>query len=283
MKVIREPVSQYVYNYQGISDYDQSCVRFLSLKIILAYILQSCVDELKDFTIDKIVSCIEGKPEVKRKSFVPDQPDFIYGMNTVDKTFREENNYFDIVFQVFVPNENEIIRLIINVEMQKDYYPGYSLLKRALYYACRLISSQQGKEFDNPHFNDIKKVYSIWVCPYPPQYEENTITKYSIQEECVIGKNKEEKMKYNVMTIIMINLSQKNECTDKNIIRLLNTLISNKKTYEEKIEIFKNEYHMKTDDEMESEMKDMYTEGRYVYEEAREAGLKDGMQQGMQK
>lgn len=269
---VREPMSQYVYQYQGVSDYDVACVHLLSLRIILAHILKSCVDEFMEFDIEEILQCIDGEPEVSNVSLLADQPDLVKNVNTVDKTFQEGTNYFDIVFYAYVPHQNEKIKLILNIEAQKDYYPGYSLLKRALYYGYRLISSQQGKEFENPHFNDIKKVYSIWICPHPPQYKENTITRYSIQEECMIGENKEEKSKYDIMTIIMIHLSASNECLEKNIIRLLNTLITNQKTYEEKIEIFEKEYGIKTDNDIESEVKGMYAFSRMVLEEGIEKG-----------
>ena len=56
------------------------------------------------------------------------------------------------------------IALIINVEAQNDFYPGYPLIKRGIYYCCRMISSQYGREFTGPHYEKIKKVYSIWIC-----------------------------------------------------------------------------------------------------------------------
>lgn len=270
---VREPISQYLSWYQGISDYDVACIHLLSLKIILAHILKSYIDEFMDFDIDKVVQCIDGEPEMRNMALFADQPNLVRNGNTVDKTFQEGINYFDIIFYAFVPQGKEKIKLILNIETQKDYYPGYSLLKRAIYYGCRLISSQQGKEFENPHFNDMEKVYSIWVCPHPPQYKENTINKYSIKEDCLTGEIKEKKAMYDMMTIIMIHLSATHECLETNIIRLLNTLITNDKTYDEKIAIFEKEYGIKTNYQMEREVKNMYTLGRYVLEEGIEKGI----------
>lgn len=84
---IREPISQYVYQYQGVSDYDAACVRLLSLKVILAYILKSCVDEFNECKIEDILLCIDGEPEVRNLALLPDQPDLVKNVNTVDKTF----------------------------------------------------------------------------------------------------------------------------------------------------------------------------------------------------
>ena len=54
--------------------------------------------------------------------------------------------------------------LIINVEAQrsqKELTLGYHLMKRAVFYACRLISSQKEREFEGKDYNSIKKIYSI--------------------------------------------------------------------------------------------------------------------------
>ncbi|OUP84952.1 hypothetical protein B5F07_06840 [Lachnoclostridium sp. An169] len=39
------------------------------------------------------------------------------------------------------------IKLIINVEAQKDFHPGYSLMTRGIFYGARMISAQKGTEF----------------------------------------------------------------------------------------------------------------------------------------
>ena len=57
------------------------------------------------------------------------------------------------------------------------------IVKRNLYYCCRLVSSQYGTEFTNSHYEKIKKVYSIFICMNHSNYRKNTINQYSIQEE----------------------------------------------------------------------------------------------------
>ena len=52
--------------------------------------------------------------------------------------------------------------------------------------------SKKGLEFVNSEYNKIKKVYSIWVCTNPPKTHKNTITRYKISEENVIGNVKED-------------------------------------------------------------------------------------------
>lgn len=55
-------------------------------------------------------------------------------------------------------------QIIINVEAQKDEPSKYDIFNRAVFYVSRLISSQKERDFKNSDYDNIKKVYSIWVC-----------------------------------------------------------------------------------------------------------------------
>ena len=52
----------------------------------------------------------------------------------------------------------------MNIECQKDEPTAYSILNRAIFYASRLISSQKERDFVNSNYDDIKQVFSIWIC-----------------------------------------------------------------------------------------------------------------------
>ena len=68
----------------------------------------------------------------------------------------------------------DVIRLIINVEAQTAFNPGYPLTKRAIYYCSRMISAQHGPIFTKSEYGKIRKVYSIWICTQPSDGFENT-------------------------------------------------------------------------------------------------------------
>lgn len=53
----------------------------------------------------------------------------------------DDKRFYDIKFTAKATYENNEITLIINIEAQKNYNPGYSLVKRGMYYCCRLVSS----------------------------------------------------------------------------------------------------------------------------------------------
>ena len=85
---------------------------------------------------------------------------------------------YDIRFFAIAPVSGELIRLIINIEAQNDFLSGLSIDKKGNLLLQRMISAQYGTEFTNSHYENIKKVYSIWICMNPPKSRENSITRY---------------------------------------------------------------------------------------------------------
>lgn len=83
------------------------------------------------------------------------------------------------------------------------------IVKRNLYYCCRLVSSQYGIEFTNSHYEKIKKVYSIFICMNPPNYRKNTINQYSIQEEFNIKMTQELEREVSEMCNLSEGVEQK--------------------------------------------------------------------------
>ena len=192
--------------------YDAACKRLLANKVILAWIMKSCMEEYKTHSIKEIAErYIEGIPQIAEAAVNPDEDGYegseqIRGAKNEDSTIQEGTITYDIRFLAIVPGTGETIRLIINVEAQNDFYLGYPIIKRALYYCSWMISSQYGSEFTETHYEKIRKVYSIWICPNPPKKRENTITRYCVQEENLVGQVLEQKENYDLLTVVMICL-----------------------------------------------------------------------------
>ena len=132
---------------------------------------------------------IEGTPQVSKIAVNPGEsimPE-ITGDNVEDAIPYEGKITYDIRFRALVPERDELIQLIMDVEAQKDYYPGYDILTRGIYYGARMISAQKGTEFIDDDYDKIKKVYSIWICMNVPSYAENTITEYGLQKRNIAG------------------------------------------------------------------------------------------------
>ena len=259
--------------------YDAACKRVLSEKAILARIMKSCLEEHKDCDVNDIAEkYIEGQPRVSAVPVLPDEGGtVISGMDTEDKSVHEGTVTYDIRFRAIVPGSEERIALIINVEEQNDSYPGYPLIKRGIYYCCRMISSQYGQEFTGSHYEKIKKGYSLWVCMKPPQYRENTITRYRLVEEHIVGEGKEPVRNYDLLSIIMLCLGGPNGANYDGVLRMLDVLLSNETSEAEKRKILQDDYDIQMTQTMEREVSVMCNLSKGV----REKGVAEGMTNGI--
>lgn len=264
--------------------YDNACKRLLANKIILAWIMKSCLEEYRDCGISEIASkYIEGEAQISEAAVHPDEEAEslqITGLNTEDSTINEGTVTYDIRFRAIVPDTGERISLIINVEAQNDFYPGYPIVKRNLYYCCRLVSSQYGTEFTNSHYEKIKKVYSIFICMNPPNYRKNTINQYSIQEENLIGEFGENVEYYDLLTGIIICLGDvEDEMTG--ILKFLEVLLSSERSPKEKREILQEEFNIKMTQELEREVSEMCNLSERVEQKGIEKGIAKGRTYGI--
>ncbi len=264
--------------------YDAACKKLLSEKIILAWIMKNCLEEYRNCDVDEIAEkYIEGTPQVGEIAVAPDESNktsMIHGIGTEDTSLTEGTVTYDIRFFAAAPISGELIRLIINVEAQNDFYPGYPLIKRGIYYCSRMISSQYGTEFTESHYEDIKKVYSIWICMNPPKNRENSITRYYISEENLAGHVKERKENYDLMAAVMICLGEEDSDTD--VLKLLNVLLSTGKAAEDKCRILEGNFNIKMTQKLESEVSLMCNLSKGVEEKGIQKGIKKGRQEGRQ-
>ena len=128
--------------------------------------------EYQDVSVEEIArDYIEGEPGI---ASVPLRSGpFVRGMATEDASMSEESVFYDIRYVASAPSEDGLIGLIINVEGQNRFHPGYPLVKRGIYYCSRMLAAEYGTEFSNAHYEHLKKVYSVWICPNPPAVREN--------------------------------------------------------------------------------------------------------------
>ncbi len=204
------------------SRYDRTAKKLLANKQILAQIMKGCVNEYSDCTVDDIVENTSREPRrlalLVFMSMIRTDPkkstDVIKGSNNEDSTLTEGTLFYDVRFDAIAPKsadsaeQEEVIRLIINVEAQTKFKTGYPLTKRAIYYCSRMISVQHGPIFTKSEYGKIRKVYSIWICTQPSDGFENTLTRYSIKPEQLIGEAQEETENYDLMSVVTICLGK---------------------------------------------------------------------------
>ncbi len=289
-----------------MEQYDECAKRALGRKIILAHILVRTVDEFKGMKPADVVELIEGEPYISKVHVEPgltntlinkgqnediqsqhsshrrqnkdvncqkknENHKRIIGLNTENHENCEGMIRFDIVFYVWT--KDGLAQIIINVEAQKDEPTEYDIINRAIFYVSRLISSQKGRDFEKSRYDDIKKVYSIWVCM---NMKENILNHIHLTDEKLLG-NYNWKGNLDLINIIMIGLSNKppKQSEEYELHRLLCTFFSNELTYDEKTDIIKSEYDIMVDDDAE-EVETMCNLGQGVFERGIEKGIEQG-------
>jgi predicted transposase/invertase (TIGR01784 family) len=263
--------------------YDQAAKKVLSQKKILAFILKRTVEEFKNETVQDIATkYIEGTPLISKMPVHPDDAggdvETIHGDNTEDGNLLEGVVRYDILFQAIVPKTREPIMLIINIEAQNKANPGYSLLKRAIYYACRMISSQRGRDFHGAEYNKIKKVYTIWICMHAPKDTGNSINRYRMVEERLHGKYRAEETTYNLINIVMLYLGSRK--TQDSLIEMLRIIFKEEAPASTKKLQLEEEYGIHLTEDETKELSNMCNLSEGVYDRGFANGLANGFADG---
>ena len=287
--------------------YDRAAKKLLANKLVLAHILKDCVKEYQACSIMDIAQkYIEGEPEVGTTGVnmddinSPEQPDIkletvvtraaevqamnaqamntqvtkVQGMGNEDISQNEGTVYYDVRFNAIAPSTEELenIRLIINAEAQNRFKLKYPLIKRAVYYGSRLISAQHGTVFTKSDYQKLRKVYSIWICVNPAKRFRNTITRYSLKPETIIGNAVEAPENYDLINIVMVCLGKMEEWNDNNLIKFLGVLFQNELSAREKKDILERDFNIPMTETFESEVDDMCNLSQGVAEKAMQQG-----------
>lgn len=287
MDIQKNQISRKIDITDKKAEYDENVKYLLSEKIILAHILVYAVKEYFGMKPEDVAELIEGMPQVSKVAVNPGESNMpeIIGDNVEDATPNEGKVTYDIRFRALAPGRDALMQLIIDVEAQKDYYPGYDLLTRGIYYGARMISAQKGAEFLEDDYDKIKKVYSIWICMNAPSYAENAITEYGIQKRSIAGEFPENKGRYDLMSVIMICLSKKVAQAGDNtkLQRLLGTLLASEMTKAEKKDIIESEYGIPMKQEIERRVNTMCNLSEAIEKRGIEQGIERGIVRGEDK
>ena len=237
------------------AQYDTRVKRLLAQKSILAHILVKTVVEFQGMKPEDVVTYIEGEPSI---SVVPVEPGLanmektdatgqrIVGLNTENAEINEGLVRFDIIFYVRMPSvddtKNGLSQIIVNIEAQKDEPTEYKILNRAIFYVSRLISSQKERDFVNTNYDDIKQVFSIWICM---NMDDNSLshihlTKDEMLKPCTWKGN------LDLLNIVLIGITNEIPEHDEKyeMHRLIGALLSSELKEQEKLDILEHEYNI---------------------------------------
>ena len=161
-----------------------------------------------------------------------------------------------------------LANILVNIEAQKDEPSSYYIQNRAVFYACRMVSSQKERDFTGMNYNDIKKVYTIWICM---NQKENSLNYLHLTNEKLMGKTVIEKAG-DLIHIILLGLAKNlPPYTEENKLHgLLGALFTNELTADEKISIIESEYNIEAKNELRKDVRKVSGLGESLVESAAE-------------
>ena len=257
------------------AQYDTRVKRLLAQKSILAHILVKTVDEFKRMKPEDVVKYIEGEPSI---SVVPVEPGLanmekpdaagqrIVGLNTENAEINEGLVRFDIIF--YVRMKNGLSQIIVNIEAQKDEPTEYKILNRAIFYVSRLISSQKERDFVNTNYDDIKQVFSIWICM---NMDDNSLSHIHLTKDELL-KPCNWKGNLDLLNIVLIGITNEIPEHDEKyeMHRLIGALLSSELKEQEKLDIIEHEYNIPISQEFREDVRIMCNLSTGIEERATE-------------
>ena len=257
------------------AQYDTRVKRLLAQKSILAHILVKTIDEFKGMKPEDVVKYIEGEPSI---SVVPVEPGLanmektdaagqrIVGLNTENAEINEGLVRFDIIF--YVRMKNGLSQIIVNIEAQKDEPTEYKILNRAIFYVSRMISSQKERDFVNTNYDDIKQVFSIWICM---NMDDNSLSHIHLTKDELL-KPCNWKGNLDLLNIVLIGITNEIPEHDKKyeMHRLIGALLSSELKEQEKLDIIEHEYNIPTSQEFREDVRIMCNLSTGIEERATE-------------
>ena len=257
------------------AQYDTRVKRLLAQKSILAHILVKTVDEFKGMKPEDVVKYIEGEPSI---SVVPVEPGLanmekpdaagqrIVGLNTENAEINEGLVRFDIIF--YVRMKNGLSQIIVNIEAQKDEPTEYKILNRAIFYVSRLISSQKERDFVSTNYDDIKQVFSIWICM---NMDDNSLSHIHLTKDELLNPCNW-KGNLDLLNIVLIGITNEIPEHDEKyeMHRLIGALLSSELKEQEKLDIIEHEYNISTSQEFREDVRIMCNLSTGIEERATE-------------
>ena len=246
---------------------DQNCKLMISHEEMLSRIIKEFVEEAKHLSIEEIIKIVQDEHRFQRLN----NENTISGYGTVR---------FDFFGCIDLPQlDHTINRIYLNVEIQNDAYPKYSLITRGDAYLSRIQTTQWGKEYNDQNYDGMKKVYLIWILPQAAKKRDGQVSICKTDEE----KQLEKVETYDKREQIVIYLDKEHDTNKKyqeydEILTPLVVFLNNILDYQGKIRIMK-EYGFK---EIEKEVREVCDYANMLEKEYLNKGIGIGVEKGIE-
>ena len=246
---------------------DQNCKLMISHEEMLSRIIKEFVEEAKHLSIEEIIKIVQDEHRFQRLN----NENTIPGYGTVR---------FDFFGCIDLPQlDHTIKRIYLNVEIQNDAYPKYSLITRGDAYLSRIQTTQWGKEYNDQNYDGMKKVYLIWILPQAAKKRDGQVSICKTDEK----KHLEKLESYDKREQIVIYLDKEHDTNKKyqeydEILTPLVVFLNNILDYQGKIRIMK-EYGFK---EIEREVREVCDYANILEKEYLNKGIGIGVEKGIE-
>ena len=251
---------------------------------IIAWLIKTCIPEFRKVEPSDIIDRWLSKADM-RIGTAPGAQDVVRrsvpAVGTEDKSATDGTVFYDFRTELSLPETlDNTSQLILNIEMQKDYKNWLVILKRVIYYLCRLISRQPGELMDGKEdYSRLCRVCSIWILPAVPKRLANRVLHlHQIMEDMSKGHVMPAgAMPVGLTDAWLLCLSDKHPPKrEQNGLWLMYVLLTKTITNTERMEILKTDFGIKITKELE----DMYTYDDFRYSESRMEGKREGRREG---
>ena len=247
---------------------------------LIAWLIKTCIPEFRKVEPSDIIDRWLSKADM-RIGTDPVAQDVVRrsvpAVGTEDKSVTDGTVFYDFRTELSLPETlDNTSQLILNIEMQKDYKNWLVILKRVIYYLCRLISRQPGELMDGKEdYSRLCRVCSIWILPAVPKRLANRVLHlHQIMEDMSKGHVMPAgAMPVGLTDAWLLCLSDKHPPKrEQNGLWLMYVLLTKTITNTERMEILKTDFGIKITKELE----DMYTYDDFRYSESRMEGRREG-------
>ena len=246
---------------------DQNCKLMISHEEMLSKIIKEFVEETKHLSIEEIIEIVQDEHRFQRLN----NENTIPGYGTVR---------FDFFGCIDLPQlDHTIKRIYLNVEIQNNAYPKYSLITRGDAYLSRIQTTQWGKEYNDQNYDGMKKVYLIWILPQAAKKRDGQVSICKTDEK----KHLEKLESYDKREQIVIYLDKEHDTNKKyqeydEVLTPLVVFLNNILDYQGKIRIMK-EYRFK---EIEKEVREVCDYANILEKEYLNKGIGIGVEKGIE-
>ena len=255
---------------------DKLCKRILGHPEILGRIIKGFIKEAEDVSLEEIIELIKGKKDQEGNSYFQQ-------LNNVIDIAHHGRVEFDYLCCINLPQtDGTMKRIYLDVEIQNVENRGYAPLTRGNDYLSRMITSQNGKEYDYRNYDGMKKTYVIWILPQAAKKRDGHVNRINSKLENISGSTIERLESYDKSEQIMVYLNKDYDIKEKYegsdwIKTPLVIFLNNTYDLLIKKEVMK-EYGF---EEIEKEVKKMCNLGEMIARENIEKGHSIGLEQGL--